>query len=225
MISRIRIILCWIVLSVSISSVAQPRLSQPEYYLGVHGGAIASMVNWSPSVPGTSGIKNTAFLSGNGGLVFRYNGHKCCGLQLELNYAQKGWRETTDSHSYKRTLDYIEIPFMTHIWFGKPTFRGYVNIGPQIGYCIRETHSGTEQVEEIHQYNAIDKRFTWGVCGGLGFYGRSQKAGCFQLEARFNYNLGTLFKSTPADHFSQSNMMALSINLAYLFEIKPKKQK
>lgn len=199
---------------------AQPRLLVPEMYIGAAGGVSASLVMFSPQVPGTTNVLNTAFLSGRGGLMFRYSGHKCCGIQVEVNYCQRGWRENTDSHSYTRRLDYIEVPLLTHIWFGKPHFRGFINVGPQVAFCVHESESGTRQTGEVYQYNPIDNIADWGITGGVGFYGRTEKAGCFQFEARYSYSFGNIFSSKVGSHFAGSNTMVLSFNIAYLWQLK-----
>lgn len=129
-----RLSLAILSLLLTFSVLSQPRLEEHEYYLGIQGGALASMVRFSPTVT-QSALK--AYVGPTAGLLFRYSGHKCCGLQLELNYMQRGWRETTIG--YRRELDYIEMPFLTHIYFGNK-FRGFVNLGPQIGVLINEKH-------------------------------------------------------------------------------------
>jgi len=207
---------------------AQKRLLSPEYFIGFQGGATASSVLWSPKVPGAESITSSALLSGTGGLVFRYSGHRCCGVQVELNYARRGWQEKEDATAtsaerhYTRILDYIELPVLTHIYFGKHHVRGFVNLGPQIGYCVHESQSGTMQTTEVHQYAPLDNPFAWGVAGGLGIIGMTDRAGCFQLEARFTYGLGALFSSSTTSHFQQSNMMTLSVNLAYFIPLRRK---
>ena len=212
----------------SVYMVSQPRLTEPEIYIGVHGGALATIVNWNPQVVGTNEVFNHALLSGNGGLVFRYSKHKCCGLQVEINYMQRGWRENgqdTINHlsvAYTRRLDYIEVPILAHIYFGKNKFRGFINLGPQLGYCFHESEKGTKHLIETTQYNAIDHPFDWGIAGGLGFYARSEKAGLFQLEARFNYSMGNLYDNHTWAYFDSSNTMSLSLNLAYMWQIKPR---
>ena len=203
-------------------ALAQPRLRVPEMYVGLHGGVIASTVQFSPTVPNMSPVTGAVVLGGNGGLVFRYSAQKCCAVQVELNYMQRGWREANTDGAYTR---YIELPFLMHIYFGSQSFRGFVNLGPQIGYCVYDDMgSGVRQTESVHQYAPPDKSFDWGVAGGLGIYYRSKKAGLYQIEARFNYSLGTIFASSATDYFSQSNSMNLSINLAWLWEIRPCKK-
>lgn len=210
---------------------AQPRLRRAEMYVGVHGGIMASTVQFSPTVSYMKPITNACILGGNGGFVFRYSEQKCCAVQVELNYMQRGWRESGSSSSgsetvdYSRTLHYLELPFLMHIYFGSKTWRGFVNLGPQIGYCLSDDlGKGTKQTTFVHQYASIDNPFDWGIAGGLGFYCRTKNAGVYQFEARFNYSLGTTFASKTTDYFTQSNAMNLSLNLAWLWEIKKKKK-
>ncbi|MGN0235557.1 MAG: porin family protein [Paludibacteraceae bacterium] len=196
-------------------------MHRPEIYLGVHGGVTASMVQFSPTVPNMSPITDAVVLGGNGGLVFRWSGQKCCAVQVELNYLQRGWREANAEGAYTRALHYIELPFLMHIYFGSQTVRGFVNLGPQIGYCVYDNGgNGTRQTSEVHQYSPVEKPFDWGITGGLGFYVRSRNAGLYQLEVRYNYSLGTLFDASLTAHFRNSNPMELSINLAWLWEFK-----
>lgn len=207
----------------AIIAQAQPRLDEQEIYIGAQAGIMASMITFDPNVKQSA---KQPFTGINGGLIFRYAGHKVCGLQIELNYMQRGWHETETG--YQRELDYIELPLLTHIYFGKRC-RGYVNLGPQIGYCFRETttptldfyHSAPFVSANVHQYvSPIENKFDWGVAGGIGFYARTRKAGVYQIEARFNYSLGTIYKNHQSDYFEQSNHMNLSLNIAYLWQIK-----
>ena len=194
---------------------AQPRLQQPEIYVGAQGGVLASMMQFSPKVAQSA---LHPYLGTNAGLVFRYAGHKYCALQLELNYMQRGWYETDTD--YSRRLDYLELPFLTHIYFGK-RYRGFINLGPQIGVMVHE-EGKNEPAEGKPQYLAVDRRFDWGIAAGIGFYARTV-AGTWQIEARFNYSFGTVFDNRKADYFDNSNPMNLSLNFAYLWQIKGEK--
>ncbi len=202
---------------------AQPRLSRAEHYVGVHGGVMASMMSFSPTVEGTDQVLKTVLLSGNGGIRYRYVKHKYFGLQVEANYMQRGWREAwqteTEQGTYARRLDYIETPFLMHLYFGKQ-HRGFFNLGPQIGYCVHERHQGNRHPTEQAQYAAIDNRFDWGLAAGAGYYARTRQSGTFEFEVRFNYSLGDTFSNRKAAYFNRSAAMNLSLNLAYLWEIK-----
>ena len=219
-----------LILSLLLTAVlcsAQPRLQHEELYVGAHAGAIAGMYRFSPTV---TQAWNHPFLGWNGGFVFRYAGHKVCGMQIELNYMQRGWYET--KVDYQRQLDYIEMPFLMHLYFGKKA-RGFINLGPQIGYCVHSSIKGEvpspyntvlgtdkESSRTAHQYAKVEKPFDWGVAGGLGFYYRSRYAGVYQIEARFSWSFGNSFLDSKMDYFDYSNPMSLSLNFAYMWQIK-----
>lgn len=207
------------------SAYAQPRLSVPELYIGVQGGVTGSTVLFSPTVRYMTPIYNGARLYGNGGLVFRWNGHNHCGLQAELNYLPRGWREVSTAGTYERQLHYVELPVMSHFFFGKKRGRGFINIGPQIGYCVYDDGgTGTQLTPDGPQYEPIKKRFDWGVTAGIGGGYRSRKAGMWQIELRANFSLGTLFGGRTTDYFKTlNNPLEASINLAWLWEFHRKK--
>lgn len=218
------IFITMLLLILSIAVSAQPRLRTPEMYVGAHAGAMASTMLFKPNIANIDIMQSP--LTINGGLVFRYAGHKVCAIQTELNYMQRGWRETITlgqtTMDYTRQLDYIEIPLLMHLYFGKERFRGFFNLGPQIGYCIRDVATPLPEGVTAPHYLPIDKPFDWGLAGGLGCYLRTRKIGLFQLEARFNFSMGTTYNNRKVDYFSQSNAMNLSLNFAYLWEIKIK---
>jgi hypothetical protein len=72
-----------------------------------------------------------------------------CSIQLELNYAQMGWKEdikdinnnpvinatTGAAENYSRTINYIQVPFLAHLAWGKEKkgLNFFVNAGPQLG--------------------------------------------------------------------------------------------
>ncbi|MCL1867440.1 MAG: PorT family protein, partial [Paludibacter sp.] len=100
-------------------------LAKSELYLGAASGATISKVGFKPHV-------HQSFVLGiNAGGAFRYITEKYFGMQLELNIAQMGWKE--DTTFFCKQLTYIEIPFLTHIYFGQKT-RVFANLGPQIGF-------------------------------------------------------------------------------------------
>lgn len=220
-----RYILILFLFAMGSTLIAQPRLRHPELYIGAHAGIMASTVTFDPNIKGIDILQSP--LSANGGLIVRYAAHKVCALQIELNYMQRGWREvlpataTTPAVDYRRQLDYIQLPLLMHIALGNK-FRGFLNIGPQIGYCFRDTEHGTKNPLYTHQYEAIQQPFDWGLAGGLGMYYRTNNIGTFQLEARFNYSLGSVFKNRITDYFTAANPMNLSVNFAYLWEIQIK---
>lgn len=199
---------------------AQTRLRNPEIYFGVNGGVIASTTTFNPTVENMTPFIKSVMLSGTGGFIFQYNGQKYCGVQVEANYMPKGWREG----GYQRTLHYVELPMMMHLYFGSPNCRFIVNAGPQIGVCV---YDDTKQAEgnAMPQRDKITNIFDWGIVGGLGINFRTVNCGAYQVEARLNYSFGNLYSDRATDYFAKSNTMALSINLAWMWEFKKKDNK
>lgn len=206
---------------------AQPRLREKEFSVGVHGGVTASTVLFQPSVANMTPITNACVLGGNGGLVFRYAGHKYCAFQMELNYLHRGWAEKSGEDRYQRSLHYLEMPIYMHLNFGSDLCRWFLNIGPQIGYCIKDDGYQGTKVNGINapEYGEIDHRFDWGLSAGTGFYIRSRRAGTYQLEIRYNYSFGGVFGTALTDHYRMASPMELSVNLGYLWQIKSKAQR
>ncbi len=191
---------------------AQDRLINPEVYVGIDFGVTESKIMFNPSV-------NQSMLMGyNGGIVFRYIAEKNAGIQAELNYSQRGWVESNGL--YSKQLNYIELPFMTHIFMGK-TNRFFINIGPKISYLLSEKVllNQTTSATAIQQTLAIQNRFDYGLCGGFGLLFGIGKS-VFQLDTRVNYSLNDVYSNKKTDYFSNSNNFNVSVNFAYFLKIK-----
>jgi hypothetical protein len=209
---KIYIYIVFFIFLFSTNLFAQPSFEKPEIYFGTTQGMSASMINFSPSV-------NQEMLLGyNGGFIFRYITEKNVGLQVELNYFQRGWKETDSI--YSRRLNYIELPFMTHIYFGNKT-RFFFNIGPKISYLLSENVLRNETVssEKVEQVKSVENPFDYGICGGLGFMFKISK-NVFQLDARANYSLSDIFSNSKTDYFDTSNNINVSLNLGWLWQVK-----
>lgn len=207
-----RKLLISLLITLSVALSAQVRLDKPEMYIGVNGGITESMVMFTPAI--TQG-----FLMGfNGGVVFRYIAEKNVGVQAELNFSQRGWKEA--SGLYTRQLNYIELPFMTHIYIGHKN-RVFFNLGPKISYLISEKTllNTTVGSTETQQITAIQHPFDYGLCTGLGYL-VNFKGKIFQLDTRANYSLSDVFADTKRDVFSTSNNLNISVNFAWLFQVK-----
>lgn len=199
-------------ITISSSLLAQDRLIQPEIYVGANFGVTESMVSFHPSVA-------QSFLQGyNGGLVFRYIAEKNVGMQAELNLSQRGWKES--SGLYTRQLNYLELPFMTHIYIGKKN-RFFINLGPKIAYLISEKTIVDKTVNstETQQTTAIENPFDYGLCGGIGIL-FNIKGSIFQLDSRAAYSFGDIYSNSKKDYFDNSHNVTLSVNLGWLIQVK-----
>ena len=200
------------VLLIQFSLMAQKRLDNPEIYLGTSHGITASRVGFTPN------IEQDYLLGYNGGLVFRYIANNNVGVQAEVNFAQQGWHEPDSDFS--RRMSYVEVPFMTHFYMGKKATRFIINLGPQVGLLVGEQAknepAGSTNVQHI---TAPQNTFDYGFAFGLGFSFNVQK-NVFQFETRAYYALSDVYSNAKRDYFSRSDNMKLSINLAWLLQVK-----
>lgn len=190
---------------------AQNNKFARETYIGINGGATGSMVYFKPAV------NQDYLLAYHGGLVFRYISERNLGVQAELNYVQKGWQET--NNSYAKRLDYIEIPFMTHLYFGNKT-QVYVNIGPEIGYLINEQELlNINPASTDAQHKPVENKFDYGFAAGLGLLFKIKKQ-VFQIDSRANFSISDIFSNERRDYFDNSNNINVSVSLAWLYRVK-----
>ncbi len=186
------------------------------------------------SVMFTPTIKQNTFIAPNFGLTFRYISEKyfamICGAQLEVNFAQRGWDENFDdqpNNSYKRTLNYIEIPFLAHLAFGKDKGNGvqvFIHAGPQIGFLMSDKETYSKDFEATsrvtYQYGKkVTNKFDYGIAGGLGLELKNRKAGNFILEGRYYFALSDMYGNTKKDFFDRSAHSIISIKFTYLFDL------
>ncbi len=209
---------------------AAQRYYSPDFALGCKAGATLGLMGWSPSVNQTV-TEGTTF-----GLVARYCEEKYVGLLAELNFAQRGWAEKYDAStglSYARHFSYVELPVMTHIFFGSPTVRGFINLGPQAGWMISDkivANFDYQQPSSVAQYPQNQRteqldmpvryRFDYGIVGGLGCELRLRRKHSFMLEGRYYFGLANVFPYSRGAVFGASRTMAVSVAASYLFRLK-----
>ena len=125
--------------------------------VGFNGGININSVSFSPTV------RQKNLMGINGGLTMRYISEKyfsmICGAQVELNFSQHGWSEFDEDHpelEYTRTMNYVEIPLLAHLAFGKD--RGvqfFIHAGPQIGFFISDTRKKNDAWEISQPRNSM----------------------------------------------------------------------
>lgn len=195
--------------------------------IGAKGGMDLSMVNFTPSV-------KQGMLPGiNFGATFRYIEENHFGLIAEVNFEQRGWKENFEEHpfSYSRTLNYIQIPFLAHIYFGRRG-RFFFNAGPEIGFMIGESTKSNFDYTNVsgvsgfpprntYQYlMSADPKVDYGISAGLGVEFNINRKNSVYLEGRFYYGLGNVLKSGRTENIRGSNSMSIMISAGYWFRIK-----
>ncbi|MCH5216631.1 MAG: PorT family protein [Muribaculaceae bacterium] len=213
----------------TISNSYSQRTYEPKFYIGGHAGVTLSRINFSPSIP-------QGFIMGKQfGISGRYAEESNFGLIGEVNFMQRGWSESFDDAplSYKRTLNYINIPILTHIFFGNNKFKGFFNLGPEVSYMISESessnfdinqpnaNSGFPNTHRSEQYKmAVTTKFDYGISAGAGIELIIANKHSVMLDGRFYYGLGNIFPSHKTDYFSASPNMSIIVSLGYMIRVK-----
>ncbi|MBO7601908.1 MAG: PorT family protein [Bacteroidaceae bacterium] len=216
-----------LVVAVAFSTVASAQVGdlQHNFSVGVNAGLNLTSAQFSPTVRQNQ-LSGIVF-----GVTGRYISEKyfgmTCGIRMELNYSQHGWKEFVegfDDLQFQRTLNYVDIPFLAHLAFGKK-FQFFIDGGPQIGFYLSDKSkisgdwdSMTGVVVEQHTLD-VKHKFDYGITGGLGFELKTRKAGNFLLEGRYYYALSDFFGNEKQDYFGRSANTTISIKLTYLFDI------
>ena len=206
---------------------AQIGEQRHNFAVGVNGGINLNSVSFSPKV------RQKKLMGINGGVTARYISEKyfsmICGAQIELNFSQHGWDEFYEDFpdlQYTRTMNYVEIPFLAHLAFGRDRgLQFFIHAGPQIGFLISDSKTISGNWNDykgitVEQHDkAIDNKFDYGITGGAGIELRT-KAGNFLVEGRYYYGLSDFYNSTKKDYFSRSAHGVITAKITYLFDLK-----
>lgn len=216
---------------ISVRLFAQKKEFEKELYVGVGGGALMSSVDFMPNV------LQKQHLGIHGGISAKYITEKHLGLLLELNYAQRGWTEdfpAESGFSYTKTLNYLEIPFMTHVYFGKKV-RFVINAGPQLGFLLGSSQNMNDALAADiaakkqqnpdapigMQYSLEPRKFDYGLIGGIGMELKTG-VGNIELEGRYYFGLGDVFESRKSKedfYFNRSAHRIIEAKLTYYYRI------
>lgn len=211
--------------------MAQLGEERSNLAVGVNLGMNMTKVDFSPRIKQKS-HNGMAF-----GVTARYMCEKyfnmMCGIQAEINYTQRGWKEDIDDGSentYSRTMNYIEVPLLAHLAFGKDALdkgsKFFINMGPQVAFFLNEKEKMSEDWNPAYRPNGVNQqygkwvenKFDYGLLGGLGME-LSTKAGHFLLEGRYYYGLADFWGSSKKDEFGRSGHSYMGVKLTYLFDI------
>lgn len=225
----------WI-LSALACLLAMPMMAQlgeerRNLSVGVNMGMNMTQVDFYPQIKQKS-HNGMAF-----GVTARYMSEKyfkmMCGIQAEINYTQRGWQEDIEDgtgNTYSRTMNYVEIPLLAHLAFGKDALdkgmKFFVNMGPQVAFFLSEKEKMSDDWDPAYRTNGVNQqygkmvenKFDYGILGGLGVE-LSTKAGHFLLEGRYYYGLSDFWGSSKKDDFTRSGHSYMGVKLTYLFDL------
>ncbi len=226
-------IACILILALSLCACEAAAQNHYEGNISVGGqaGVTFSRVNFSPSVP-QSMVGGFAL-----GGAFRYVEERHFGLIAELNVEQRGWKEKFDKgydFNYQRRFTYVQLPILTHVYFGSSKIHGFFNAGPEVGYMIATSTKanfdynnigGVEGFPTTNRNNdqlalKVKNHFDYGISAGVGLEWFRNHKQSFRVEGRFYYGLGDVFSNHKTDPFSASNSMSVMVNLGYFYRLK-----
>jgi len=233
-----RVILFLAIIASGLSLKAQSEFKK-ELNIGVGAGPTFSSSSLNIMNSRTT-IDTKTLTQFHGGVSVRYITEKHFGLIGELNYSQMGWQDKFDdvyvaegkeAPKYKRTLNYLEIPLLSHIYFGSDKARFFMNLGPKISFLLSEKESDNNALKDYinniseglkplvqHYYKDAENKIDYGITAGMGFELRT-KAGYFTLEGRYYFGLADIFKSQKGEDFSRSANRVMSVRLTYYTKI------
>ena len=225
-------------LLVALAAVALPftakaqREYSPNFSIGARGGVTLSSMAFTPEVHQKS-LQGLTM-----GITARYTEERFFGLIGEVNLMQRGWQEdfTRDEapdFQYSRTLTYVQIPLLTHIYFGSRKVKFFFNLGPEVGFMINDkidanfdymNYASIEGFPQGYRTNEqlkmdIQNKFDYGIAGGAGVEFFINRRNSLLLEGRYYFGLGNIFKATKRDYFASSRSTSIEISLAYLFRV------
>ncbi|MDR0612761.1 MAG: PorT family protein [Dysgonamonadaceae bacterium] len=199
-----------------------------EWAFGVNGGANLSQMRFNSKYYIPQGL----YMQPSGGLTVRYISENNFGIIGELNYSLCGWAEKKDTlnnahpNEYTRSLAYLEIPLLTHLYFnlGKRA-RLVINAGPQFRYNIGEEvkkkiiSDGNMNWPYYDDAYKVSRKFDYGLKGAAGIEILTG-AGSFILSGSYYFGLADVFNSKRADVFQASSNQIIGINLTCLVRVK-----
>ncbi len=222
----------WVLFLICTPAMAQLGEERGELSVGINGGINMSKVDFNPRIK----QKNQNGMSM--GVTFRYMCEKyfkmMCGIQGEINFSQRGWNELIEDgteNTYNRQMNYLEIPLLAHLAFGKDSrtkgVKFFVNLGPQFSYFINDKENkGGGEWDDSHRPNRVnyqygkevENKLDYGIVAGGGLE-LSTPIGHFQLEGRYYYGLGDFYKNSKKDDFGRSGHSYIGIRMTYLYDI------
>ena len=235
--------LIFFTLSIALSSslfAQRPERFRNDFYVGFGAGMHFSTVDFVPLV------LQTQRLGVHGGIAAKFistqnaSGNVKLGIIGELNFSQRGWIEDFDyenplfeGFTFSRTLNYIDLPFMTHVNVGRGNVRFIFNAGPQIGLSLGGSPSISQALADYMaanenatrpsfayriRYQSFEplRRVDYGLIGGIGMQIRTA-AGHFDVEGRYYFGLGDIFENRRAQNmfFSRSAHRVIQVRVTY----------
>ena len=144
--------------------MAQLGEERQNLAVGVNLGMNMTKVDFNPRIKQKS-LNGMAF-----GVTARYMCEKyfnmMCAIQAEINYTQRGWNEDIDDgteNTYSRTMNYVEVPLLAHLAFGKDALdkgaKFFINMGPQVAFFLNEKEKMSDNWDPSNRPNGVNQQY------------------------------------------------------------------
>ncbi len=228
---RLYLIFAAVALSFATQSASAETHYKPRITIGGRAGVSMGQMAFSPSV------KQSWQQGTTGAVTFKYVEEKLFGLIAEFGWVQRGWKENFEEETpceYSRTLTYLQLPLLTHIYFGKPRFKFFFNLGPEFSYMIGDKISANFDYSDPFNVEGFPKKprmteqmsmdvknkFDYGITAGFGMEYYLTPRNSVTLEGRFYYGLGNIYPAAKADTFSASRVTSIEVTVGYNFRLR-----
>lgn len=180
--------------------------------IGVQYGAGVCRTYWNPRVE-----QDIVFMPMNVGVTYTRYGKMFgympfFGFQTGLFYSQDAYQFTyNEQYNYtykiegaeKAVIDVVELPVLCHVHYDMWNFKLLLNIGAYAGYRLSIQRfpgkTGNVTPEYEHDFTPTDRRFDYGLKGGVGF-GIVFDPIEIHITATYKHSLSSLY---DPDHYSQ----------------------
>lgn len=142
---------------------------------------------------------------------------------------------------FKHSINYFQIPLLAHLAWGKEKqgLNFFFNAGPVLGFYLDHDVDSNFKSDKVNYekrgYDESKKEtltktyeeknskpannFDFGIAAGLGLELHIKPIGRFQIEGRFYYGLGNIYRDSKSDYFSRSAHQTIILRGAYLIDI------
>lgn len=219
-------------------SLAAQKSFTPSTYLGITAGGAFNRVSFTPYV------KQNMLAANSFGVIFRHVSEPHIGVQIEINYAGRGWIENRDSlGNYTRNLTVLDIPVTAVFIVGSKNLRFAFNLGPDVTYLLHEKEKisiiDAVYIPDYYRFVHGDKVYPEnGNPYYLGYYGKPMTQtwsfgfnggasiewystiGTFAIRASYCYML-TNYYSLKSDifYFQESKSQTLNFGISYFIRL------
>lgn len=210
-----------------IALTACMTMSAQEWRVGVTAGADYNVR--SMDMQYMSDFRTEGRWGGTVGVSGQYNFTDWLGVRVDLNWAQKNYRQyrtVLSDVDYKYRNNYLQLPVMASFSFGGKKLKGFTNLGIYGGYWMNSSRWGTDTdgynvydfSEKVTFNSDRDQRWDFGFVGGAGMECRLCQHWATQIELRYYYSTTSVQKQyMHVKDYRYNGTTAIQVGCYYIF--------